>query len=72
MYNDFQNPKRRLTILIHILMYYNYCDCNPKEMMPYLKLYIDQDIEDNIKKRQLMVNKSCINNFVCINTPKNS
>lgn len=53
-------------------MYYNYCDCNPKEMMPYLKLYIDQDIEDNIKKRQLMVNKSCINNFVCINTPKNS
>eukprot|EP00102_Acyrthosiphon_pisum_P021228 XP_016658438.1 PREDICTED: uncharacterized protein LOC107883282 [Acyrthosiphon pisum] len=54
MYNDFQNPKRRVTILIHILMYYNFCENNPKEMMRYLKLYTDQDIEDTFKKCQLM------------------
>jgi len=64
MYNDFQNPKRKLTILIHILMYYNYYDYNPKKIMIYLKLYVDQDIEDSIKKRQLMVNKSYINHLV--------
>jgi len=55
MYNDFQNPKRRLTILLHILMYFNYCEKNPKETMRYLKLYIDQDIEDTVKKSHLVV-----------------
>lgn len=55
MYNDFLNPKRRLTILLHILMYFNYCEKNPKETMRYLKLYIDQDIEDTIKKSHLIV-----------------
>ncbi|XP_060878757.1 uncharacterized protein LOC132951078 isoform X2 [Metopolophium dirhodum] len=54
MYNDFQNPKRRLTILLHILMYFNYCEKNPKETMHYLKLYIDQDIEDTVKKSHLI------------------
>ncbi|XP_016657447.1 uncharacterized protein LOC100571226 [Acyrthosiphon pisum] len=54
MYNDFQNPKRRLTILLHILMYFNYCEINPKETMRYLKLYIDQDIEDTVKKSHLI------------------
>ncbi|KAL4141617.1 hypothetical protein QTP88_004228 [Uroleucon formosanum] len=54
MYDNFQNPKRRLTILLHILMYFNYCEKNPKEMMHYLKLYIDQDIDDTLKKRHLI------------------
>ena len=51
---------------------YNYCENNPKEMMRYLKLYIDQDIKDTFKKRQLMVSKSCINSFVHIKPPKDA
>jgi len=58
MYNDFENPKRRLTILSHILIYFNYCEQNPKEMMRYLKLYMDQDIQDAVKKSHLIVSKS--------------
>ncbi|CAI6343167.1 unnamed protein product [Macrosiphum euphorbiae] len=54
MYDDFSNPVRRLTILLHLLMYYNYCEKNPKEMMRYLKLYIDQDVDDTLKKRHLI------------------
>ncbi|XP_001946582.1 uncharacterized protein LOC100165115 [Acyrthosiphon pisum] len=53
MYDDFPNPVRRLIILKHLLIYYNYCEKNPKEMMRYLKLYIDQDVDDTIKKRHL-------------------
>jgi len=64
MYYDFPNPKNRVIILIHILIYFIYSDYNPKEIMHYLKLFIDQDIEETIKKRQLMVNKSYINYFV--------
>ncbi|CAI6358721.1 unnamed protein product [Macrosiphum euphorbiae] len=61
MYNDFQDPKRRVNILIHILIYYNFCENNPKEMMRYLKLYIDQDIEDASKKRHLIYARSLLN-----------
>ncbi|XP_016658449.1 uncharacterized protein LOC100575167 [Acyrthosiphon pisum] len=53
LYNVYQKPNTRVIILIHILVYYNYCENNPKEMMHYLKLYIDQDISDIFKKRQL-------------------
>jgi len=55
IYNNSENPKRRLTILFHILIYFNYCEQNPKEMMRYLKLYIDQDIQDAVKKSHLIV-----------------
>jgi len=58
MYNDFQDPHRRLIILLHILIYFNYCEQNPKEMMRYLKLYIDQDIQDAVKKSHFIVSKS--------------
>ncbi|KAL5240440.1 hypothetical protein ACI65C_007850 [Semiaphis heraclei] len=54
LYDDFQNPQRRITILFHILIYFNYCEQNPKEMMRYLKLYIDQDIQDAVKKSHLI------------------
>ncbi|KAL5240438.1 hypothetical protein ACI65C_007848 [Semiaphis heraclei] len=54
MYNDFENPKRRLTVLSHILIYFNYCEQNPKEMMRYLKLYINQEIQDAVKKSHLI------------------
>lgn len=66
MYDDFPSPVRRLVILLHLLMYYNYCEKNPKEMMRYLKLYTDQDIDDTFKKRHLIVSKSNINSFVPI------
>jgi len=58
MCDVFPSPKRRLIILSQILIYYNYCENNPKEMMHYLKLYIDQDIEDTFKKRHLIVSLS--------------
>ncbi|XP_016657442.1 uncharacterized protein LOC107882879 [Acyrthosiphon pisum] len=61
LYKDYLNPKNRLTILIHILIYFIYSDYNPKEIMYYLKLYIDQDIEDTIKKRLLMFVRPLIN-----------
>ncbi|XP_026822086.1 uncharacterized protein LOC113560423 [Rhopalosiphum maidis] len=54
MYDVFLSSKRRLIILSQILLYYNYCENNPKEMMRYLKMYIDQDIEDALKKRHLI------------------
>ncbi|XP_025197118.1 uncharacterized protein LOC112595929 [Melanaphis sacchari] len=54
MYDVFPSPKRRLIILSQILIYYNYCENNPKEFLRYLKMYIDQDIEDTFKKRHLI------------------
>lgn len=57
IYDVFTNPKRRLIILSQILIYYNYYENNPKEIMRYLKLYMDQDIDDIFKKRHLIVSK---------------
>ncbi|XP_022179430.1 uncharacterized protein LOC111040046 isoform X1 [Myzus persicae] len=54
MYDVFPSPKRRLVILSQILIYYNYFENNPKEMMRFLKMYIDQDIDDTFKKRHLI------------------
>ncbi|CAH1724475.1 unnamed protein product [Aphis gossypii] len=53
MYDNFPNPSARLIILIHILMYYNFFENNPSEMMRYLKMYIDQEIDDTLKLRYL-------------------
>lgn len=58
MYDVFPSPKRRLVILSQILIYYNYFENNPKEMMRFLKMYIDQDIDDTFKKRHLIVSYS--------------
>jgi len=55
IYDVFLSPKRRLIILSQILIYYYYNENNPKEMMHYLKLYMDQDIDDTFKKRHLIV-----------------
>lgn len=60
MYDNFQSAYRRLIILIHILMYYNFCENNPSEMMRYLKMYIDQEIDDTIKLHHLTVSYSNI------------
>lgn len=60
MYDNFTSPARRLIILIHLLIYYNFCENNPSEMMRYLKMYIDQEIDDNLKLRYLTVSYSNI------------
>jgi len=52
LYDIYQNPYSRVIILMHMLIYYNNCENNPKEIMHYLKLYIDQDIADISKKRK--------------------
>lgn len=60
MYDNFTAPSRRLIILIHILIYYIFCENNPSEMMRYLKMYIDQEIDDILKLRYLTVSYSNI------------
>lgn len=55
IYDVFVSPKRRLIILSQILLYYNYCENNSKELMRYLKLYMEQDIDYTLKKRHLIV-----------------
>lgn len=55
IYDNFPSPERRLTVLAQILMYYNYNENNAKEFMRYLKLFMDQDIDDTFKKRILIV-----------------
>lgn len=55
VYDAFPCPKRRLIILSQILIFYFYHENKPKELMSYLKLYMDQEINDKIKKQQLIV-----------------
>ncbi|XP_025425242.1 uncharacterized protein LOC112694091 [Sipha flava] len=54
IYDVFPSPKRRLIILLQILYFYFYHEDNPRELMHYLKLYMDQEIEDKIKKQQII------------------
>jgi len=69
MYNDFQDPNRRLIIISQILLYYTLIENNPEKILKYLKLYLDEDIEDTYKKHNLIVSESKINCFVLINSP---
>jgi len=69
MYEVFQTPNRRLIIVSQIMLYYTMIENNPKQILWYLKLYLDEDIEDTFKKRNLIVSKSKINYCVCINCP---
>lgn len=57
IYDIFQSPNRRLIVLRQILIYYFYYENNPREMMRYLKLYLDQGVDDMLKKRNLRVSK---------------
>lgn len=61
LYDVFPSPKRRLIILSQILIYYYY-ENNSKEIMHYLKLYMDQDIDDIFKKHHLIVSNQNVNN----------
>lgn len=53
---EFPSPKRRLIVISQILFYYCLIEQNPKELMRYLQIYMDQDIDDKIKRRHLIVN----------------
>lgn len=57
IYNVFPTAQRRLIVLSQILIYYYYCENNPKELMHYLKLYLDQEIDDTFKKSYLIVSR---------------
>lgn len=52
----FPSPKRMLIVLSQILMYYYFKGNNPTQLMHYLKMYMDQDIDDKSKLHQLTVN----------------
>lgn len=56
IYEVFPSPKRRLIILTQMILYY-YDTENPKELINTLKLFLDQDIEDTLKKQQLIVSE---------------
>lgn len=70
IYEVFTSPKRRLIIVAHIILHY-FCENNPEKVMHYLKLYMDQNIDDNLKKYHLIVSNyyvHILNNyfsFVC-------
>lgn len=55
MYDVFPSPKRRLTILSQILMYYYLYGINPKDIMNYMDKYLDQETDDASKKFTLLV-----------------
>ncbi|XP_016657441.1 uncharacterized protein LOC100160247 isoform X2 [Acyrthosiphon pisum] len=61
MYEVFQNPNRRLIIISQILLYYTIIENNPKQILWYLKLYLDEDIEDTFKKRNLIFTRPLFN-----------
>lgn len=58
IYSVFPSPQRRLIVLSQILIYYYYFENNPKELMHYLKLYLEQEIDDTLKKKYLIVSKN--------------
>lgn len=62
IYEVFPSPKRRLIILTQMLLYY-YDTENPKELIFSLKLLLDQDIEDVLKKQHLIVSELHILNY---------
>lgn len=67
IYDAFPSPSRRLTVITNMLMYYYYKD-EPKEFMRCLKLYIDQNIDDTLKKQCLLVsllmNNTCMTSVI--------
>lgn len=54
LYENFPSPQRRLVILSNVLTYY-YAEENAEKVMHYLKLYLDQTIDNAVKKRILAV-----------------
>ncbi|XP_050432047.1 uncharacterized protein LOC126840398 [Adelges cooleyi] len=50
LYDVFTEPKRRLIIISQILLYYIYNESNPKQLLHFLDVYLDQDI-DNLQKK---------------------
>lgn len=54
LYEVFLCPKRRLIILSLLLLQYTY-ENNAERVMHYLKLYMDQDIDNELKKYHLCV-----------------
>lgn len=56
IYENFSSPERRLIILSQILIfYYYYHRYDNKSILHYLKLYLDQDIDNVLKKHYLIV-----------------
>lgn len=55
IYDTFPRPERRIAVLTQILLYFYFNENDPKELMHYLKLYMDQDIDNNFKIQQLIV-----------------
>lgn len=60
LYEAHTCPKRRLIIITQILLYYIYIEINPKILLNYLNIYLNQDIDYVQKKQHITV--SCMFN----------
>lgn len=61
LYEKFNNcPKRRLIIVSQILLYYVYNEENPKQLLYYLNVYLNEDIDYIQKKQHINVSLNLI------------
>lgn len=51
----YDDPKRRLIIISQILLYYVFIEKNPEQLLYYLNVYLNQDIDDVQKKHHIIV-----------------
>ncbi|VVC43505.1 Hypothetical protein CINCED_3A010833 [Cinara cedri] len=54
LYELYTCPMRRLIIVNQILLYYTYIEANPKALINYLDIYLNQDIDYVQKKQQII------------------
>lgn len=55
MYEKFTCPKRRLIIVSQIILYYIYCERNSVQLLHYLSIYLNEDIDYKQKKHHINV-----------------
>lgn len=57
LYEKYKSPKFRLIITSQILLYYIYIEKNPKQLLHYLDVYLNEDIDYVQKKHHINVIK---------------
>lgn len=55
LYYKYDSPKRRLIIISQLLLYYIFIENNPKQLLHYLNIYLNEDINYIQKKYHINV-----------------
>lgn len=55
LYDTYESPKRRLIIISQLLLYYIFNEKNPKQLLHYLNIYLNEDINYIQKKHHINV-----------------